>query len=136
MLMTREERKQRLQKQPVNDDYLTFQAEFTKWQKRFGLMGYRVTFSHEPVPGCFADISTGWNDQCAHVRFSAAVKRKERERVTPAETAKHEACHLLIDRLESLARSRYTRAEEIKEASEELCRKLETLIPDQEADAD
>lgn len=111
----------------MKSEFKQFQKVFTAYQKEFGLNGYRAYFKQAELTDAFADITI--NSEC-HV---VTVRLNEGE--TPAErhveqSAKHEALHLLIGRLESMARRRYTTEYEIDAASEELVFKLEQLIPD------
>jgi len=110
----------------VNKNFELFKAEFAKYQQIFGLQGYKVYFEHTSLDDCFADITTNQREMVTTVRFDPA---KRTHTVYPEKTAKHEALHLLTNRLADLAANRYTTEREVYEAWEELVRKLECLIP-------
>ena len=107
----------------MNKDFRLFQTEFKKWQEKFGLNGYQVYFKYEPITECNADITIHRQDMVAMCRLN----KGENSRPSSL-SAKHEALHLLVNRLEDLALNRYVRPEEIEEATEELVVKLESLI--------
>ena len=111
-------------------DFKTFQAEFTRRQKQFGLLGYKVYFKYEPLEDAFAEIR--WDrhaDMAATVALNSKLGEKDKPFKNPRRQAKHEALHLLIMRLESCSRRRFVGEEEIYGAAEELVRRLDSLIP-------
>ena len=110
----------------MNKDFLEFQKEFKKWQYKFGLTGYNVHFKYEPIDGAFASISV--NEMVATVRFNSKLDKDSEPFKDIERSAKHEAIHLLVHRLEQNARYRYSTEAEIYEAVEELAYKLEELI--------
>jgi hypothetical protein len=112
----------------VNKDFALFQSEFKKWQKLFGLMGYKVFFGYEEIPHVFADIQVKQTDMVAVVRLNSKLDERDRPYKDIRATAKHEAIHLLTARLVENARYRYIAENEIDEALEELVKKLEGLI--------
>jgi len=96
----------------------------------FGLTGYSVYFKYEPLDGAFGEIRFGVNGQSVAVVLNSNLPEKEKPHKDIRRTAKHEAIHLLLTRLESNARWRHTSKEEIDESAEELVIKLEGLIKD------
>jgi len=110
-------------------EFEEFQDEFTKWQKLFGLTGYKVYFKHESISS-FANITVNQTDMVATVRLNSRCPKKDKEHRDVKQSAKHEAIHLLLFKLEHCAYSRYVCEEEIYEATEELVFKLEGLIKD------
>lgn len=112
----------------MNKDFALFQSEFKKWQKLFGLTGYKVYFKHEPLDNSFGDISINQEDMVVTVRFNSKLTDKDKPYQDIKRTAKHEALHLLVGRLEMNGRYRYISENEISEASEELVHRLENLI--------
>ncbi len=106
-------------------DFKDFQKYFKAYQKRFGLSGYKVYFFYENIEG-FADISVDHQHRVATVRLDKSKRHTECRSIV--QSAKHEALHLLISRLEHLARERYVCEDEIGEACEEIVFKLEDLI--------
>jgi len=114
----------------ADKDFNLFQSEFKKWQQKFGLTGYQVYFKYEPIEESFADISINQTMMAATVRLSSKLPDEDKQYKDVKRSAKHEAIHLLIGRLEQNGRSRYISSEEIYEAGEELVVKLEGLIYD------
>lgn len=113
-----------------NTDFLEFQSCFKEYQQKFGLTGYKVYFKYEPIDGAFADITVKYSDMVATVRLNSKSLGKDKPFKDIKRSAKHEAIHLLLQRLEGNARYRYASSEEIYEATEELTFKLEELISD------
>lgn len=111
-------------------EFGTFKTEFTRWQKRFGLDGYVVFFSHEPLDDCFADISVNQKEMAAKVRLNSALKEADYVDADVLGTAKHEAIHLLCERVTTYGYTRFVTKDQMYEAEEELVRRLEGLIPD------
>jgi len=111
----------------MNNDFDTFKKHFKKYQQLFGLTGYKVYFKYEPIDDdCFADITI--IERVATVRLNKSLPLKHNPFRDVEQSAKHEAIHLLIHRLEYLARCRYLFRDDIDEATEELVVKLEDLI--------
>ena len=113
-----------------NNDFATFQKEFTKWQQRFGLTGYKVYFKYEPIDKGFASIIINQGEMVVTVRLSSELAGKDKPHKDIKQSAKHEALHLLVGRLHQNACYRYSSEVEIDEATEELVFKLEELIAD------
>jgi len=111
----------------MNKDFELFKSEFKKWQVKFGLTGYKAYFKHEPIDGAFANIEVNQERMIATVTLNSDLAENKSFKDIKR-TAKHEALHLLIHRLESRGRERYVSPPEIYEASEELVFKLEDLI--------
>ena len=112
----------------MSKDFELFKSEFTKWQKEFGLTGYKVYFKYEPVVEGFASITVDSNNMVATVRLSSETSDDSKPFKDVKRSAKHEAIHLLIYRLENLALARFITEDEIYQTSEELTFKLEDLI--------
>ncbi len=102
-----------------------FQKYFKAYQKLFGVTGYKVYFEHVPLTECFADITVTQANMVAKVRLNSTVTSPNVKR-----SAKHEAIHLLLQRLEDKALCRFGNVEEIYESVEEIVFKLEELIPE------
>ena len=114
----------------MKDNFKLFQETFIKYQKLFGLTGYKIYFKQEEIDRSFADITVEQVDMIATVRLNNKVPDKDKPFQNTKLSAKHEAIHLLLHRMDSLAHNRYIREEEVYEAEEELAFKLEELIPD------
>jgi len=113
----------------MNKDFELFQKEFKKWQEKFGLTGWAVYFKYEPLERSFADIAINLEDMVATVRLNSDLPDKDKPHKDIKRSAKHEAIHLLVGRLEFNGRYRFVSDGEISESGEELVRKLENLIP-------
>ena len=114
----------------MDSDFELFQQEFKKWQQKFGLTGYRVYFKHEKIDGCFAGIKINQGDMVVTVRLNKHLHADNKLFKDVKGSAKHEAIHLLVSRLEQDGHYRYCSKPEIYEATEELVNRLEGLIPD------
>ena len=119
-----------LLKKTTGEDFVTFQKEFKKWQKFFGLNGYTIYFKYKPLDDQFADIEIEQNIMAAIVRLNSRLSENSEPFKDIKRSAKHEAIHLLIGRLNYLATCRYVESKDIYEASEELVHRLDGLIPD------
>ena len=111
-------------------DFEIFQSEFRKWQEKFGLNGYQVYFKEEELNGSFANIIINQGEMVATVKLNTKCPEEAVPFKDVRKSAKHEALHLLIGRLEQDGRWRYSSEAEIYEAAEELVNRLEALIPD------
>ena len=109
-------------------DFLLFQKTFKEYQQKFGLTGYKVYFKYEPLEKAYASIMCEQGDLVATVRLNSELPEKHKLHKDIKGSAKHEALHLLLMRLEILAKYRYANSDEIYEAAEELVHKLEELI--------
>jgi len=112
----------------MNKDFVQFTSYFKEYQKKFGLTGYKVYFKYEPIENGFASITANQNDMVATVRLNSDLPDKDKPHKDIKRSAKHEAIHLLLFRLEHRTIARYVSEEEIYEAIEELVFKLEDLI--------
>lgn len=114
----------------MDKDFEDFQEHFKEYQHRFGLTGYKVYFKYEPLDSSFASVSINQGEMVATVRLNSKLPDKDKPFKDIKRSAKHEALHLLLGRLEQNAHHRYTSENEIYEATEELVFKLEELIGD------
>ncbi len=110
------------------EDFVRFQKHFKYYQKLFGLTGYKVYFKYEELDSGFASININQGGMVATVKLNSKLPDKDKPFKHIRMSAKHEALHLLVGRLEQNGRYRYTAENEIYEASEELVYKLEELI--------
>ncbi len=109
----------------MNKDFRDFQTLFKKYQDKFGLIGYKVYFSSSLLTDGFADLTVTQASMVATARLSSTPGGNH-----PTQSAKHEAIHLLLSKLEDRACDRCVSLPEIYEVVEELVFKLEKLIPD------
>ena len=112
----------------MKKDFITFQEEFKRYQSLLGLSGYKVYFKYEPLDSSFAEISINQVEMVATVRLNSNLPDKDKPHKDIKCTAKHEALHLLVGRLELYGRCRYVSENEIHEATEELVIRLEGLV--------
>ena len=112
------------------NDFKLFQQAFKKWQEKFGLTGYQVYFKHEAFDDGFAAIRINQGDMVVTAKLNKKLLAKDKPFKDVKKSAKHEALHLLVGRLEQDGRYRYCSENEIYEATEELVHRLENLIPD------
>jgi len=112
----------------MNKDFELFQQEFKKWQEKFGLTGYQVYFEYEEVDDAFANLTINQGEMVATVRLNSKLPDKDKPHKNIRKSAKHEAIHLLVGRLEHNGRYRYSTENEIYEATEELVNRLVNLI--------
>ena len=111
------------------DEFKLFKEEFKKWQDKFGLKGWAIYFEHTEIEEHrFAEIYNDIEDMAATVRLNNKLCKENEKFKDVEKSAKHEAIHLLLARLEACARYRYVNEDEITEACEELVHKLEELI--------
>jgi len=108
-------------------EFEEFKREFITYQDLFGLSGYRVYFKHEADDKGESSIIIDTNNMIATVCLNANPPQGSEGGV--AICGKHEAIHLLLGRLMTMALSRHVTAGEILEATEEVVNKLENLIP-------
>ncbi len=112
----------------MSKDFSLFREQFVKYQRLFGLTGYKAYFKHEPIDSAFASISINYTDMVATVRLNSILPSRDKPHKDIKGAAKHEALHLLTARLEGDARYRYSTESMICESAEELVHKLEELI--------
>lgn len=107
-----------------NKDFEDFKRYFTEYQKLFGLTDYKVYFTQEPFEGAFAEITVRSGGRVALLR----VNTNQGEFKDIRDSAKHEALHLLLNRLEEKAVNRYITPYDINDEIEALVIKLVGLI--------
>ncbi len=112
----------------MNKDFSEFQKYFKLYQQLFGLTGYKVYFKYEPMDS-FAKIIGRQPDMIATVILNSKLPEEDKPFKDVRGSAKHEALHLLLSKLEDRATYRYATKTDIDEAIEELVFKLEDLIP-------
>ena len=105
------------------EQFEQFKAEFGKYQCLFGLTDFRIVFIHEPVKDSYADINIG--DHIATVRFTSEFDDGAKEGFDAAAHGRHEAIHLLLWRLYSMAGQRHIMVHEIEDEWESLVRRIE-----------
>ena len=109
-------------------DFALFKVEFQKWQKKFGLTGYKIKFCHAPIDDAYAYLDARVSAMVATVTLNSTNTILDyRDRSIKA-LAKHEAIHLLLSRANDVAYKRWASKDEMYESMEELTVRLEDLI--------
>lgn len=106
-------------------EFEEFKEEFIKYQEKFGLLDWKVSFEHTSLYGDrFAEIQSCLDGRVSVVRFNT----KNPCKCNPKESAKHEAIHLLLATLSILGGYRYITSLQKEEAEEGIVRTLEKLL--------
>ncbi len=108
----------------------TFKESFLYWQKELGLMQYQIQFEQQILNHQYARISVREDVKFALVICNAKHTSQQAADADdgPEDNAKHEACHLLIARLEWLGNLRYIREEEIYDEDEAVVIRLARVL--------
>jgi hypothetical protein len=110
-------------------DFDKFTKAFLSWIDRFGLKGYQIIFHHKKLDHSYAEIKVDHEGKLAEVYFCTEWDDEESDAYKgPNGSAKHEAIHLLLSRLEYIARSRFIMVDDIREETESLVRILEKVL--------
>ena len=112
----------------MNKDFELFKKTFTRYQNKFGLTGWRISFSHGTLDGAHAEMTPNLSCMVASVRLNSVPHKHDNNWGDIKGHAKHEAIHLLLQRLVTNGSTRYISESEIYESTEEVVRKLENLI--------
>ena len=115
----------------ISTEYFeTFKETFLYWQKEFGLMQYQIRFEHKETDGAYAKICVHEEDKFAHVICHNKYSSQEDADIDkgPETHARHEACHLLIARLEWLGNQRCIRDDEIYNEDEAIVVRLARVL--------
>ncbi len=112
----------------MNKDFTEFKECFKEWQLKFGLTGYKVYFRYEPLGEKFGQLIYEIGSSVVTVCLNSKLPQKDKQFKDVKRTAKHEAMHLLVLRLEMNGKCRFTTEAEIDEAGEGLVIRLEGLI--------
>lgn len=106
-------------------DFETFQAEFMRWVDKLGLKRYKIWFYHRDTKGAYASIKVYESGKGAAVYFSRHLHKDDSVGHSPKDSAKHEAIHLLLHRIQHLGECRYLFDNELQDEAESLVRILE-----------
>lgn len=104
-------------------DFLFFQEEFRKWQKKFELGNWNCRFILHKDRTNSASIVTNLHSYVADVYLSTTAPSHK-----VAACALHEAIHLLLSPLSDLGRQRYVTYEELYRAEESLVQKIMMVV--------
>ena len=105
-----------------------FKREFLWWMDKLDLNGYEVYFEHQPIKGSYATITINESGKVATVTYSSLMEKIDYDSDDPERSAKHEAIHLLIHRLQFLGRERFVGSEEMEHETERITRVLEKIL--------
>ncbi|MFH1574261.1 MAG: hypothetical protein ABIG68_09775 [Acidobacteriota bacterium] len=104
-------------------DFEKFKTDFRRWQRLLGLSEYNVSFFHVPLrEGRSAEIRTSLENRLCEARMTTELDYKA------GGLGRHEALELLLDHMDTLARYRFIRPEEIDAARHAVIRRLEDLF--------
>jgi len=109
-------------------EYEIFQKEFNRLIKLFGLIYYDITFTHKIDDNNYASITVDEESKRATVNFTTYLSRDELSDFNPKRIGRHEASHLLINRLGWLGEKRYATESEIDEEEEKIVRILAKVL--------
>lgn len=109
-----------------------FREQFLKTIELLGVTGWEIYFTYTDDKDKYASVAT---DCVAHV--ATAMLCKEWDDLDGGylltdehlrSKATHEACHVLVARLHSLAIARFKTEDEVNQAEHELVRRIEALV--------
>lgn len=109
-----------------------FQDEFLKTIDLLGVTGWEFYFTFTDEKDTYARVNTNtidhlatamlckdWDELDGHYKLTDEHIRSK---------AIHEACHVLVARLDALANARYKTEDELNQAEHELTRRIEALV--------
>lgn len=102
-----------------------FKKEFWAWQKCWGLQAYDIQFEQKPLDGTWAEISADPENYVGLLTISGNGKWTPND---IKQTACHESLHLLLNRYNHLAHSRFLKDCEMCSEEEKIVRVLERKI--------
>ena len=105
-----------------------FKKSFLHWQKELGMMEYAASFQHAPMKDSFALIQIDHEGRRCEVALNDHCDGVSVDSLNPDLHGKHEAVHLFLSRITSLAHSRYVIRRELDDAEEGAVRVLERLL--------
>lgn len=109
-----------------------FREEFLKTITLLGVTGWEIYFTYTDDKDVYARVGT---DSVSHVATAMLCKEWDDldgnylltdEHIRSK--AIHEACHVLVARLNSLAEARFKTEDEVNQAEHELVRRIEALV--------
>lgn len=100
-----------------------FKATFRRWQERFSLLDYNVSFLWEKLDDTWAEITVDVANAAATVRFNTDISEQPDEEQIDR-LALHECMHLLFAEFADSAVDRYTTLKKLSEAEEKVANRL------------
>ena len=108
------------------DKLKRFKKHCLRYQKVFRLYEWDLFIEYSDNEKTqLGSMNSNWNSSSARVMLNKNYPHTE---ATLKRTAKHEMIHLLLERLDSLARQRFCNDESIESANEHLVNRLMNLI--------
>ncbi len=107
--------------------FATFRREFLAWQKRLGLLDWKVYFKHEDLEDSFAVIRAS-DSHVAVVIMASHLSGEDFGDFRPRSSARHEALHLLLADMASEGRHRYVRSDDFVRTEEAVVLRLEKVL--------
>jgi len=104
-----------------------FKAEFLRWVGIFGLKGYRIYFHHKDIDA-LAQLEVSESNKIATASMATEISPVDKESFSPEGSAKHEAVHLLLNKLRHIGSCRYISEEELMDEWERLAIILERAL--------
>jgi len=114
-------------------DFERFQRSFRTWQRRLGLLDWRVVFVRAQLGRDYAQIHMDHAGCIATVALADSVEEDGRLGFNPVVHGRHEALELLLGGLVWLAESRAVSGQEINTETHRIIRRLENLLTKSEA---
>jgi len=109
-------------------EFERFKAEFERMVGLFGLVKYSLTFKHEHLEDDrLAEICADESSKIAIIRFTTkyGVGKGYTDFPGPEKIARHEALHLLVNRMVWIANGRFVTPIDIEEENEAIVTTLE-----------
>jgi hypothetical protein len=112
-------------------DFTLFKAEFARCARRWGIVGWGISYVHEPTNprARGAELRTRVLSRVAVAVLFVDWDKDPVTRKAIITTARHEATHLLLSPLADVVSSRYLTEDEEMHANESVCRHVEGLLP-------
>lgn len=110
--------------------FAQFKDEFNRVVEVLGLKGWKIYFEYEDIRSIEGYASLSWDleGMVATVTMTSILDDDHVADFNPTHVGRHEALHLLIASLVSLARWRFVTPDQIDVAQEAIVRRLEKLL--------
>lgn len=116
-------------KKTTKAQFKQFKTEFMRCVEVLGLKDWKVYIDIGKVEDGYAQIVSDYEGMTSTVTMAEELKNEDIfDAFDPIVTAKHEAIHLLIQPLVSLARWRYVEPDQITVELERICTRMEKLL--------
>lgn len=101
-----------------------FMSTFCRYAAKFGMTDWDIEFKFKSLKCDYANIQLDYDNKFAVITMSNTVDSK----FDPVTIGIHEALHLLMARLSSLAIERFTTYKKLDDAEEVIVKSLEKVI--------